>query len=265
MSNSVSRIVAMTSRYYYVQRSSWLRLLDLVYWPTMQMLVWGFLYTYLYQSRSELAGAAGVLLGAVLLWDIMFRGQLGFTFTFLEDMWSRNIANLMMSPLTPVELAASLMVMSLIRLLIGTIPVTILALLLFGFNIYGLGFGLLAFFVNLVFTGWAIGLVIAGLVVRYGFGAESLAFSVMILLLPLCCVYYPVWVLPAWLQPLAWALAPTYVFEGMRGVLLGHVFRIDLAVEALMINLVYLAIGFGSFLFLLRSARHSGSLLTMGE
>src|ERR1700722_13411552 len=239
--------MAMTSRYYYVQRSSWLRLLDLVYWPTMQMLVWCFLYTYLYQSKSDLASTAGFLLGAVLLWDVLFRGQLGFTFTFLEDMWSRNIANLIMSPLTPVELAASLMVMSLVRLLIGTIPVTILVLLLFGFNIYGLGLGLFAFFVNLVLTSWAIGLIICGLVMRHGLGAESLAFSVIILLMPLCCVYDPVWVLPAWLQALAWALAPTYVFEGMRGVLVDHVFRIDLAVEALMINLVYLPIGLGSF------------------
>jgi len=265
VSNSVNRIVAMTARYYYVQRSSWLRLLDLIYWPTMQMVVWGFLYTYLYQSKSDLASTAGVLLGAVLLWDILFRGQLGFTFTFLEDIWSRNVANLMMSPLTSLELAASLMLMSLIRLLIGTIPVTILALVLFGFNIYGLGFGLLAFFVNLVLTGWAIGLIVCGLVIRHGLGAESLAFSVVILLMPLCCVYYPVWVLPTWLQPVAWMLAPTYVFEGMRGVLLDHVFRMDLAVESLMINLVYLAMGFASFLFLLRSARYSGSLLTMGE
>ena len=82
-----------------------------------------------------------MLLGAVLLWDVLFRGQLGFSFTFLEEIWSRNLANLMMSPLQPAELAASLMLMSLIRLLIGTIPVTLLALLLFGFNIYALGFG----------------------------------------------------------------------------------------------------------------------------
>ena len=262
---STGRVAAMVRRYWYLLSSSWPRILDLIYWPTVQMLMWGFLQTYVSQQAGFFAQAAGVFIGSVLLWDILFRGQLGFTFTFLEDIWSRNVANLMMSPLTSLELAASLMLMSLIRLLIGTIPVTILALVLFGFNIYGLGFGLLAFFVNLVLTGWAIGLIVCGLVIRHGLGAESLAFSVVILLMPLCCVYYPVWVLPTWLQPVAWMLAPTYVFEGMRGVLLDHVFRMDLAVESLMINLVYLAMGFASFLFLLRSARYSGSLLTMGE
>lgn len=265
MGNSLSRICAMTARYWYLLRSSWPRLLELIYWPAMHMVVWGFLYTFLYESKTTLASTAGLLLGAVLLWDVLFRGQLGFTFTFLEEIWSRNIANLMMSPLKPVELAASLMLVSLIRLLIGTIPVTILALLLFGFNIYALGPGLIAFFINLVLTGWAIGLVIAGLVIRHGLGAESLAWSVMILLLPLCCVYYPVWILPIWLQPAAWSLAPTYVFEGMRAVLLDGVFRADLMIECLVLNVVYLGLGFATFLLLLRSARHNGALLTMGE
>jgi len=227
--------------------------------------VWGFLYTYLYESKSAMASTAGLLLGAVLLWDILFRGQLGFTFTFLEEIWSRNLANLMMSPLKPAELAASLMLMSLIRLLIGTVPVTLLALLLFGFNIYALGPGLILFFLNLVLTSWAIGLVVAGLVIRQGLGAESLAYSIMIVLLPLCCVYYPVEALPAWLHPVAWSLTPTYVFEGMRAVLLNGVFRADLAIECFTLNVVYLGLGFSAFISLLQSARHKGGLLTMGE
>src|SRR6185312_12648853 len=138
MIDSINRMTAMTARYYYLLRSSWLRLLEIIYWPAMQMLVWGFLYTYLYNSKSTMADTAALLLGAVLLWDVLFRGQLGFTFTFLEEIWSRNLANLMMSPLKPAELAASLMLTSFIRLLVGTIPVTFLAFLLFGFNIYSL-------------------------------------------------------------------------------------------------------------------------------
>jgi ABC-2 type transport system permease protein len=265
MGDSAGRIAAMTARYCYLLRSSWLRFLELVYWPTMQMLVWGFLYTFLYDSGSQFVSTAGLLLGGVLLWDIMFRGQLGLTFTFLEEVWSRNIANLMMSPLTPAELAASLMLMSFVRLIIGTIPVTILALLLFAFNIYALGLPLIGFFLNLVLTSWAIGLVICGLVMRHGLGAESLAWSVMILLLPLCCVYYPIWVLPAWLQPVAWMLAPTYVFEGMRAILLNGQFRAGLMTECLALNMLYLSVGFTTFMLLLRSARHNGTLLTMGE
>ena len=95
MSFSLGRVGAMTLRYWYLLRSSWPRLLELVYWPTMQMLVWGFLQHYLAQNASPLARISGTLIGAVLLWDVLFRGQLGFSISFLEEMWSRNIANLM--------------------------------------------------------------------------------------------------------------------------------------------------------------------------
>jgi ABC-2 type transport system permease protein len=265
MGKSLDRVAAMTLRYWYLLRASWPRLLEALYWPAMTMIVWGFLQIYLSEDKSSAANAAGLLLGAVLLWDILFRGQLGFTFSFLEEIWSRNIANLMMSPLRPAELAVSLMLMSFVRLVIGTIPVTILAAVLFGFNIFGLGFGVAAFFANLVLTGWALGLVVSGVVLRNGLGAESLAYSIMIVLLPLSCVYYPVTILPVWLQPVAWALPPTYVFEGLRGILLDHTFRADLMLESLALNLVYLGLGFAAFLMLMRSARHNGAILTMGE
>ena len=122
---------------------------------------------------GRLAVAAGTLIGALLLWDTMFRAQLGFSVSFLEEMWSRNIANLLMSPLRPLNSSPPLMTMSLIRLAIGIIPVSLLALVFFGFNLWGLGLALVAFFVNLVLTAWAIGLVVAGLVLRNGMGAEG--------------------------------------------------------------------------------------------
>ena len=161
----------------------------------------------------------------MLLWDILFRGQLGFSISFLEEMWSRNIGNLMMSPLRPFEFITALMVMSVVRLAVGAVPVTFLAIAFFGFNLYGLGFALVAFFINLMLTSWAIGIFVSGLILRNGMGAENLAWSIMFLFMPLTCVYYPVTTLPAWLQPVAWLLPPTYVFEGMRALLIDKVFR----------------------------------------
>lgn len=265
MFDSFGRIAAMTLRYWYLLRGSWSRLIELVYWPTMNMIVWGLLNYYFSTGEYSHAKVAGSLLAAVMLWDVLFRGQLGFTFSFLEEVWSRNIANLMMSPLRPHEFAISLMLMSLIRLILGMAPVTLLAFILFDFNIYHLGFALVAFFANLALTSWAVGLVVAGLILRNGLGAQNFAWSVMMLLLPISCVYYPVSVLPHWLQIIAWGLAPTYVFEGMRAALLDGVFRGDLMFECFMLNLVYVTIGFWSFLALVESARHRGTLLTTGE
>jgi ABC-2 type transport system permease protein len=209
--------------------------------------------------------AGGVFIGSVLLWDILFRGQLGFSISFLEEMYARNLGNIMMSPLRPAEFISALVVMSLIRLAIGMIPVTLMAIAFFGFNLWGLGLALAAFFINLMLTSWAIGILVAGLLLRNGLGAETLAWTFMFLLLPICCVYYPVSVLPAWLQSIAWMLPPTYVFEGMRALLIDHVFRADLMVQSLALNVILFGAGCIAFALLLRSARHHGTLLQMGE
>jgi ABC-2 type transport system permease protein len=157
------------------------------------------------------------------------------------------------------------MAMSLIRLAIGVIPMTLLAMVFFDFNFYAIGLPLIAFFCNLIFTSWSLGIFVSGLVLRNGLGAESIVWTLMFGVMPLACIYYPVTVLPHWLQYAAWALPPTYVFEGMRALLIGHVFRTDLMIDALLINVVLFIASFAIFLALLRSARRHGSLIQGGE
>ena len=262
---SPRRVAAMVLRYWYLLRSSFARIIELIYWPAVQMMMWGFLQTYLAGQTSLYARAGGVLIGAVMLWDILFRGQLGFSISFLEEMWSRNLGNLMISPLRSAEFVAALMVMSVIRLAIGIVPVTGLAIWFFGFNLWALGIALAAFFANLMFTGWAVGIFVSGLVLRNGLGAETFAWSIMFLFLPLTCVYDPAAVLPAWLQAVAWSLPPPYVFEGMRALLIEHAFRPDLMIQALALNAVWFALAVFAFLALLASARRKGTLMQTGE
>jgi ABC-2 type transport system permease protein len=259
------RVAAMVLRYLYLLRSSWSRVLDLMYWPAVQLFVWGFLQTYITQNSGFFAKAAGLFIGAVLMWDILFRGQLGFSISFLEEMWSRNMGNLMITPLRPIEFLAALMIMSIVRLAIGMIPVSFLAIAFFGFNLWGLGLALAVFFLNLILTSWAVGIFVSGLVLRNGLGAENLAWTLMFIFLPLACVYYPVSVLPPWLQAVAWALPPTYVFEGMRALLIDQTFRADLMIQAFALNIIVFAAATAGYLALLASARRAGSLLQTGE
>jgi ABC-2 type transport system permease protein len=180
-------------------------------------------------------------------------------------MWARNMANLMISPLRPGEFLAALMAMSLVRLFIGLIPVSLLAIWFFGFNLWGLGLGLTAFFANLLLTGWAVGIIVSGIILRNGLGAEGLAWTLMFLVLPLCAVFYPVATLPGFLQVVSWSLPPTYVFEGMRAIMFEHAFRADLMVKALAINAVFITVACFVFVKLVDSARRIGSLMAIGE
>jgi len=262
---SAGRVAAMSLRYLYLLRGSWPRIVEWVYWPTVQMILWGFITQFFHAESSYLAQGFGVLLSGVLLWDVLFRSQIGVSISFLEEMWSRNLAHLFASPLRPGEFIASLTVMSVARTVIGIVPATFLAILFFGFSVYDLGLTLAALFLNLAIMGWSIGLMTSGLILRFGLGAESLAWVSIFALAPLSGIYYPIAVLPDWLQPVAWCLPSAYVFEGMRAVLLDGVVRFDLLVSALAINVVYFAAGVAIFLLALRQARVGGQLMHIGE
>lgn len=262
---SFRRIGAMGQRYLYLLKSSWIRIVELAYWPIMQMILWGFMTEFLLRAESRILQAAGMLIAAVLLWDVMFRSNIGVAISFLEEMWSRNLAQLFASPLRPYEWALSLLFISLVRTVIGVLPAALLAIPLYHYSIFDMGLPLLAFFANLMLFGGAIGLMVAGVVLRYGLGAESLAWVGIFLVAPISGIYYPISVLPDWLQTVAWALPSAHVFEGMRAVLADGVFRTDLFVNAMLLNGLYMAAGFAIFLRIFRIARIKGLLLQMGE
>src|SRR5204862_178619 len=141
---SCGRIWTLALRHIYLLRGSWPRVLELVYWPAVQIVLWGFISVFLRGQSSFVAHAFGVLLAGVMLWDLMFRGQLGVSISFFEEMWSRNLGNLFVSPLRPWEMIAALLTMSVVRTLIAMVPASILAILFFHFSIYSLGWPLLA-------------------------------------------------------------------------------------------------------------------------
>ena len=262
---SAGRIFAMVLRYVYLLRRSWPRILELVYWPAVQLILWGFISKFFVEHSSWLAQASGVLMAAVLLWDVLFRAHLGVSLAFFEEMYSRNLGHLFVSPLRVTELVGALLVISFLRTLIGIGGAALLAIPLYDFSIFGLGLPLLGFFANLLVMGWSIGLLVAGMVLRYGLGAESFAWVSIFAIAPLSGIYYPVSTLPEWLQPVSWILPSSHVFEGMRQLMFGQVVRSDLMWQAVGLNLVYLAAGTGFFLLAFHSARRKGLLLRVGE
>lgn len=262
---ALRRVWAMMLRHLYLMRGSWPRIIELIYWPTVQVILWGFISQFFRTNSTYVAQAAGVLIAGVLLWDVLFRSQLGVAVSFLEEVWSRNLGQLFVTPLRPYELMLALAGVSVMRTLVGTVPAALIAIPLYGYSIFSMGPPLIAFFVCLMIFGWAMGLAVSGGILRYGLGAENLAWLSIFALAPLSGVYYPISILPGWLQPVAWALPMSYVFEGMRAVMFEHVFRADLIVRALALDGVYLALGGAVFLGFFRVVRRRGLLLQIGE
>ena len=184
---------------------------------------------------------------------------------FLEELWSRNLGNLFVSPLRPSELIIALASISMMRTLIGMLPAALLAIPFFGVSVFDMGFPLLGFFLNLVLTGWAISQFVTGILIRYGLGAESLTWVLPFLIAPFSCIYYPLSTLPDWMQSIAVFIPTTYVFEGMRALLLDEVFRTDLMIKGFSLNIAYLIAGVCVFFASFKAARRHGLLLQSGE
>jgi ABC-2 type transport system permease protein len=262
---SLRRVRAIIRRHGYLLLKSWPRLVSMMYYPTVTMVLWAFVTIYLAPTNTFLRDAPGFFLGAVLLWDVLFRGQLGVSLTFIEEMYARNVGNLFVSPLRLSELIAGQLAMSVLRTLIGVGGACVFAWLLFRYSIFSLGFPLIAFFANLLMFGWAIGLAVSALILRWGLGAEELAWAAIFLFAPVSGVYYPIDVLPPALQAIAWALPSAYVFEGMRAALLRGEFVWSYWYLGLALNVVYIAIGCLLLRWAVGFARNRGLLLQMGE
>jgi len=265
--SSARRIWGLLYRHLALYSHSWPRLLELAYWPVLQMCIWGFTASFIAArmgtSRAALAGTA--LLGGVLLWEVALRSQMGVAISFMEEMWSRNLGHIFVSPLRPWELVAALIGMSIIRMSAGVLPAVGIAYLLYAFNLFALGPVLVLFFANLMIMGWWVALGVVSLILRHGAGAEALAWSVLFGLTPFAAVFYPVAVLPHPMQFVAWIVPASHVFEGMRAILTEHVIHWDQLALAFGLNALWTGAAALLFARQFRAARMRGALLSIGE
>ncbi len=267
MNPAARRVWAMMYRHLALYRRSWPRVLELAYWPTLQMCIWGFTASFLAAraANSGVAFAGSLLLGGVLLWEVALRGQMGVAISFMEEIWSRNLGHVFVSPLRPHELVGALIGISIVRTAIGVAPAVLLAWLLYAFDLFSIGPVLVLFFINLILMGWWIALGVISLILRHGAGAEALAWSVLFAFTPFSAVFYPVSVLPTAIQPIALALPSAHVFEGMRAIMQTGTIRWDHLAAAFALNAIWMAAAALLFARQFRSARERGALLSIGE
>lgn len=216
---SLRRVAALLLRQFYLLRGSPARVVPLFAWVAIDIVLWGFITRYLNQVSAARFNFVPAMLGAVLLWDFMARVMQGITTAFLEDVWSRNFLNLFASPLSVSEYLGGLVTSSIATSLIGLAVMIALATLVFGLSYFVYGAMLAAYLLILFVFGIALGIFGSALVLRFGPAAEWFIWPIPAFISPLACVFYPLSVLPQWMQWLARLIPPSYVFEGMRAVL----------------------------------------------
>ncbi len=252
-------------RHFYLIKSSLPRILDLIYWPTIQIILWGFISKFFSMYSEYYNNTLGVILTCAILYDILFRSSISFNMLFLEEIWSRNFTNLFIAPLKLKEIIVSLIFTALIRTLIGLVPAILLTSPLFGISIFELGFPLLLLFLSLYIFGITLGLFVSAGLIRYGPSFENIAWSSLFLLAPLGCIYYPIEILPNFFQTIAKGLPLVYIFDETRNILINGFINYENLKHAYLLNLLYLIIGMILFYLSFLRARVKGTLINMGE
>jgi ABC-2 type transport system permease protein len=240
------------------------RIFDIVYWPVISLLLWGFTSVFV-STTSSFSGVMEFFLGGAVLWSLFWRAQTDVGTFILEDFWSRNIYNLFASPVTPLELFCAIGLIGLLRCLLSFAFLGLLAWFLYAFNILQIGGLAIAVFTTvLLLFGWVIGIVISALIFRYGLRIQVLAWSVGFIIQPFSCVFYPLESMPRWVQGVAVVLPTTHVFEGLRHAIATGELAVQPLLTALGLTLVLLAVALLFFQYALLQAKKHG-LLTRFE
>ena len=171
---NINRMYCLFLRHFFLIKSSFPRILDLIYWPSIQIILWGFISKFFSIYSDYYNNTVGIILTCAILYDFLFRTSIGFNMLFLEEIWSRNFTNLFIAPMKISEIIVSLVFTALIRALIGLIPAILLTSPLFGISLLKLGLPLAFLFLSLYLFGITLGLFVSAGLLRFGPSFENI-------------------------------------------------------------------------------------------
>ena len=259
------KIYALSLRHVYLIKGSFPRILDLIYWPTIQIFLWGFISKFFTLNSTYYENTVGIILSAAILYDFLFRSSISYNMMFLEEIWSRNFTNLFLAPIEIKEIITSLTLTAVLRTMVGLVPAALLAIPLFGVSVFKLGLPLFFLLLALYLFGVSLGLLVTSGLLRFGPSFENIAWASLFFLAPLGCIYYPIEILPDFFQIIAKGLPLVYIFDETRNILLNGFVNYENIKQAYLLNVIYLIFGIGLFYLSFLRARIKGTLINMGE
>jgi ABC-2 type transport system permease protein len=255
------RINAVIERHIYESRHNFDRVVDMIWWPILDVVMWGFFTVYLAHSNRLQPNVVSCLLGGIILWGTFYSFQRDMAVGFIDELWCRNLINLFSTPLTLAEYMAGLLTVCLMKVMVGLIAASAIAWAAYSFNIIPWLPTFIPYMANLLLFALALGIAITGMIFRYTTKVQALAWGFAGLLMPVSCVMYPMSSLPHWLQGIAWLMPTAHSFEGMRGILNGQGFSPMHFWWGVGLNVVYFAVAIVFFGWIYEKARNRGLLV----
>jgi ABC-2 type transport system permease protein len=255
---SPRRVNAMVVRHLYMFPRTLDRWSESVYWPVLDLVLWGLTTRWVESSRGDVPHLALAVLTAVVFWQVVWRANYEISVNLLEEVWNQNLVNLFSTPLTVWEWSVSLIVLGVLKNVVTMAVGAVSVWVLYRMNIFTLGWMMLPFLFSLMMSGWFMGFTASALIIRYGKNLQSLAWMAGYALAPFSAVFYPVGVLPGWARAVASALPMTYVFECMREILRGGQAPVSDLLMSFGLNALYLALSVVFFGRMFEKSRERG-------
>lgn len=236
----LNRIFAIILRNLYTFKRNYDRIFDAFWWPTMELVIWGITGAYLIRLSPDFSNILFILVAGLTFWFVVGRSQYEISVTLLEEIWSRNLINIFVSPIKFSEWVSSIIIIGIIKASISFIWAIIVAFILYKVSLFVFGFFLVPFIFLLLMTGWWVAFLITGIILRYGSRVQSLAWTLIYILAPLSAIYYPLSTLPEYVQKISYLLPTTYVFAGIREVITEGQLDQTLLIKSFVLNCLYL-------------------------
>jgi len=212
---SLIRIQAVVLRQWYEFISQWTRMFDTFFWPIIELMLWGLTFFYIESAVPEV-NLSKVIIGALIFSHFLYSIQRDFTMGFLQEVWDRNLYNVFATPVKKEEIIIGSAITTMIKTLILVVVITITAYMAFDFNFLDLFPLFLGGLSIITLFGICFGILTTSFIFHFGSQVQILVWSGLTILMLFFCIYYPITALPEVLQPVAWSLPPTYVFEFVR-------------------------------------------------
>ncbi|MBI2616949.1 ABC transporter permease [Candidatus Gottesmanbacteria bacterium] len=242
---SIKRIQALLAQEYFVTIHSLETFFDIFVFSFITLFLYGFFSLYL--IGNENMRAAQYLLLGMLFWEIVRVGQYSVSVASMWNIWFRNLTHLFVSPVSTLEYFTAHSLSGVVKAFSVFIIDAIITLVFFHFSVFEMDIGFLFLaFVNLAVFSISTGIVIVGLIFRFGTRIQSFAWGLVPILQPLTAAFFPVSVLPQPLQYFAYLFPTTYIFEASRLHLDTHLYDWQALFVAVILNILYLI---GSVLF----------------
>jgi ABC-2 type transport system permease protein len=253
---NLRRSWAVFLRYFYLF-AKMDQIADLLYWPAIDIILWG-LTTVWMQQQAGASNMALIVLTGLIFWQIVWRGNYEISVNLLQEFWNRNLVNLFSTPLRLIEWILGVLMLCVVKIGIALVAGVVFVYLLYALNVFTLGWPFLPFMALLMLSGWVIGFLAASIVIYWGQRFQMLAWMTAYMFAPFSAVFYPVTALPVWAQKISWCLPTTYIFEGMRSILRGGPFPWADAAISLGLNVLYLALSMMLFYWMFERSRSKG-------